>query len=286
MAIDNNLRVDELNFEGIKDNFKRYLQSQDQFRDYNFDGSGISVLLDLLAYNTYYNSFYVNMVATETNLNTAQRRNSIVNLAGSLNYVPRSTTAARIKGTIKLTATGSPSSITLPQYTRFDAVYEGVTYSFVTQEPLTFTSATSYTLSNIELIQGRYIQERYTVNLDDGTQRFLINNALVDTATLLVRVQTSSTIGTLRVFENPTNLVEVSGTTRAYFIKEVEDGKYEVTFGDDVIGEALDNDNIVIMDYIVTEGASANQIREITLTSTIANVQDALFTANDVSLGG
>ena len=91
MAIENNLRVDELNFEGIKDNFKRYLQSQDQFRDYNFDGSGISVLLDLLAYNTYYNSFYLNMVASDAVLSTAQKRNSVVNLANSLNYVPRST---------------------------------------------------------------------------------------------------------------------------------------------------------------------------------------------------
>ena len=286
MATPTNLKIDGVNFQQIRENFKNYLKNQDQFKDYNFDASGISTLLDILTFNTYYNSFYVNMVATETNLNTAQRRNSIVNLAGSLNYVPRSTTAARITGTIKLTVTGTPASITLPQYTRFDAVYEGVTYSFVTQEPLTFTLGANYTLTDIELIQGRYVQERYTVNLDDGTQRFLINNALVDTATLLVRVQTSSTIGTLRVFENPTNLVEVSGTTRAYFIKEVEDGKYEVTFGDDVIGEALDNDNIVIMDYIVTEGASANQIREITLTSTIANVQEALFTANDVSMGG
>jgi hypothetical protein len=91
MAIENNLRVDELNFEGIKDNFKRYLQAQDQFRDYNFDGAGISVLLDLLAYNTYYNSFYLNMVASEAFLSTAQKRNSVVNLANSLNYVPRST---------------------------------------------------------------------------------------------------------------------------------------------------------------------------------------------------
>jgi len=184
MATPTNLKIDGVNFLQIRENFKNYLKNQDQFKDYNFDASGISTLLDILTFNTYYNSFYVNMVATETNLNTAQRRNSIVNLAGSLNYVPRSTTAARITGTIKLTATGSPASITLPQYTRFDAVYEGVTYSFLTQEPLTFTSTTSYTLSNIELIQGRYIQERYTVNLDDGTQRFLINNALVDTATL------------------------------------------------------------------------------------------------------
>ncbi len=286
MATPTNLKIDGVNFQQIRENFKNYLKNQDQFKDYNFDASGISTLLDILTFNTYYNSFYVNMVSTEANLNTAQRRNSIVNLAGSLNYVPRSTTAARIKGTLKLTATGSPSSLTLPQYTRFDAVYEGVTYSFLTQEPLTFTSGTSYTLNNVELIQGRYAQERYTVNLDDATQRYLINNAQVDTATLLVRVQTSSTIGTLRVFENPSNLVEIDGTTRAYFIKEVEDGKYEVSFGDDVLGEGLDNDNIVILDYIITEGAAGNQIREITLASTVSGVQDALFTANDVSMGG
>lgn len=286
MATPTNLKIDGVNFQQIRDNFRTYLKNQDQFKDYNFDASGLSTLLDILTFNTYYNSFYVNMVATEANLNTAQRRNSIVNLAGALNYVPRSTTAAKIKGTIKLTVIGSPSTITLPQYTRFDAVYEGVTYSFVTQEPITFTSGSNYTLTNIELIQGRYVQERYTVNRDDATQRFLINNPKVDTATLLVRVQTSSTIGTLRVFENPSNLVEVDGTTRAYFLKEVEDGKYEITFGDNVIGVRLDNDNIVIIDYIVTEGAAANQIREITLASTVANVQDATFTANDVSLGG
>lgn len=286
MATPTNLKIDGVNFVQIRDNFKNYLKNQDQFTDFNFDASGISTLLDILTFNTYYNSFYVNMIATETNLNTAQRRNSIVNLAGSLNYIPRSTTAAKIKGTVKLTVTGTPSTITLPQYTRFDAVYEGVTYSFVTQEPLSFTLASNYTLTNVELTQGRYAQERYTVNLLDGTQKFIISNAKVDTSTLLVRVQTSSTIGTLRVFENPANLVEVTPTTLAYFLKEVEDGKYEVNFGDDVLGVGLDNDNIVILDYIITEGASGNQIREITLASSVAGVQDAAFTANDVSLGG
>ncbi len=286
MATPTNLKIDGVNFVQIRDNFKNYLKNQDQFTDFNFDASGISTLLDILTFNTYYNSFYVNMVATETNLNTAQRRNSIVNLAGSLNYIPRSTTAAKIKGTVKLTVTGTPSTITLPQYTRFDAVYEGVTYSFVTQEPLTFTLASNYTLTNVELTQGRSVQERYTVNLLDGTQKFVISNAKVDTSTLLVRVQTSSTIGTLRVFENPTNIVEVTSTTLAYFLKEIEDGKYEITFGDNVLGVGLDNDNIVILDYIITEGASGNQIREITLASAIANVEDAEFTANDVSRGG
>ena len=286
MATPTNLKIDGVNFQQIRENFKNFLKNQDQFKDYNFDASGISTLLDILSFNTYYNSFYVNMIATETNLATAQRRNSIINLASSLNYTPKSKTSAKITGTIVLTVTGSPSSITLPRYSTFSAVNEGVTYTFVTNEPLTFTSATNYTLNNVQLIQGRNVQERYTVNLNDGTQRFLINNANVDTETLLVRVQTSTTIGTLRVFEKALNFVEIKSDTLAYFLREVEDEKYEIEFGDDVIGLALDNDNIVIIDYLVTEGADANQIRELTFTSTVASVTDATFTANDVASGG
>jgi hypothetical protein len=291
MAIPTNLKIDGVNFQQIRNNFKNYLKNQTQFKDYNFDASGISTLIDILSYNTYYNSFYVNMIATESNLNTAQRRNSIVNLAATLNYVPRSTTASKIEGTLKLTVTGSLSQITLPQYTRFDAVKEGTTYSFLTQEPLTFTPSDddddNYTLRNIKLVQGRHVQERYTVNLEDGSQKFLINNEKVDTSTLLVRVQISSTDGTLTVFQNPLNtIINVNETTHAYFLKEVENGKYEVTFGDGIIGIALVTDNIVILDYIVTEGAEGNQIRQITLSSTVENVEDASFTAIDPSSGG
>ena len=286
MATPTNLKIDGINFQQIRENLKNFLKNQDQFRDYNFDASGLSTLLDILSFNTYYNSFYVNMVATETNLTTAQRRNSIVNLASSLNYTPKSKTAAKIVGTIKLTVTGSPSSVTLPRYTRFNAVDDGVTYTFVTQEPLTFTSLSNYTLNDIQLIQGRNVQEQYIVNNNNSNQRFLINNPDVDTETLLVRVQTSTTIGTLRVFEKALNFVEITGETLAYFLKEVEDEKYEIQFGDSVIGVALDNDNIVIIDYLVTEGAAANQIREIALVSTVAGVSDAVFTANDVASGG
>ena len=110
MALQTDLKVDELNFENIKANFISYLQAQDQFRDYNFDAAGIQVLLDMLAYNTYYNSFYLNMVANENFLATAQKRNSVVNLARSLNYIPRSTTSATIVGTAVLTVTGAPAS--------------------------------------------------------------------------------------------------------------------------------------------------------------------------------
>ena len=130
MASDNNLKLDALDFQGIKTNFKSYLQSQDQFRDYNFEGSGLNVLLDLLAYNTYYNSFYLNMVAAEAFLPTAQKRNSVVNLAKSLNYTPRSVTSATISGTATLTLSSSPVSITIPAYTSFTGSVDGITHNF------------------------------------------------------------------------------------------------------------------------------------------------------------
>lgn len=288
MASPTNLKIDGVNFQQIRDNFKNYLKNQDQFTDINFDASGISTLIDILTFNTYYNSFYVNMVSTESNLNTAQRRNSIVNLASTLNYIPRSKTSAKMVGTIVVTPVNSSANITVPQYTRFNAVSDGITYAFITQEPHTFTAASNYTLDDIQLIQGRFISQRYTVNIQDSSQRFLISNANVDTATLNVRVQTSSTIGTLRVFESPANLVEVTGESLVYFLKEVEDGLYEIDFGDNILGVGLDNDNIVIIDYVVTEGETGNQIVAVSQASTVAGLEAIEFTidANTNSSGG
>jgi hypothetical protein len=176
MAIDNNLRVDELNFEGIKDNFKRYLQAQDQFRDYNFDGSGMSVLLDMLAYNTYYNSFYMNMVASEAFLTTAQKRNSVVNLANSLNYVPRSTSSASITGTLLLTVANAPSSVTIPEYTEFVGSIDGVSYKFLNVDSKTIFSNAGVFSDTITLKEGTLVTTRYTVVAADADQRFLIPN--------------------------------------------------------------------------------------------------------------
>lgn len=288
MASPTNLKIDGVNFQQIRDNFKNYLKNQDQFTDINFDASGISTLIDILTFNTYYNSFYVNMVSTESNLNTAQRRNSIVNLASTLNYIPRSKTSAKMAGTIVVTPVNSSANITVPQYTRFNAVSDGITYAFITQEPHTFTAASNYTLDDIQLIQGRFISQRYTVNIQDSSQRFLISNANVDTATLNVRVQTSSTIGTLRVFESTANLVEVTGESLVYFLKEVEDGLYEIDFGDNILGAGLDNDNIVIIDYVVTEGETGNQIVAVSQASTVAGLEaiEFIIDANTTSSGG
>jgi hypothetical protein len=286
MASDNNLKIDALDFQGIKTNFKSYLQSQDQFRDYNFEGSGLNVLLDLLAYNTYYNSFYLNMVAAEAFLPTAQKRNSVVNLAKSLNYTPRSVTSAAISGTATLTLTSSPVSITIPAYTSFTGTVDGVTYNFLNTSSVIVSPTSGVYSSAMSLREGRYINRRYTVNLNDPDQRFLIPNINVDTSTLTVSVLNSSVDSTTRTFSKVTNLVEVTTTTRVYYIEEAEDGQFEIKFGDGVFGVALDAGNIVVLEYLVSNGASANDIETLTYADAIAGVTTITFVASDPAAGG
>lgn len=286
MAIDNNLRVDELNFEGIKTNFKRYLQSQDQFRDYNFDGAGISVLLDLLAYNTYYNSFYLNMVAGEAFLSTARKRNSVVNLASSLNYVPRSTSSASITGTLALTVVGSPTSIIIPEFTEFNGTIDGVSYKFLNTNSKTIFSNAGVFSGTIILKEGTLVTTRYTVVSSDADQRFLIPNSTVDTTTLSVSVLNSSVDSTSRTFTPAENLVEIDATSLVYFLQETEDGLYELKFGDGTFGTSLDNGNIVVIRYLVSSGALANDITALTYSDTITNVTTATFTAANPAAGG
>lgn len=291
MATPTNLRLDGLSYEQIRDNFRTFLKSQDQFRDYNFDSSGISTLIDILTYNTYYNSFYQNMVATETFLSTAQRRNSAVNLAKALNYTPRSFTSSKISGNLQLSVVGSPAAVTLPKYTRFRAIANGETYYFLTQEPITIfrNGGGNYIQTGIELIEGTFVSERYVYDSNDPDQRFLISNATADTSTLVVRVQNSSVDTTVRVFSKPDNLVSLTSTTTAYFLEEVEDGKYQVTFGDGVIGENLNDGNIVYLEYIVSKGTQGNGIKTLEFAATVDNVTDITFTLSTTagqSFGG
>ena len=286
MASDNNLKLDALDFQGIKTNFKSYLQAQDQFRDYNFEGSGLNVLLDLLAYNTYYNSFYLNMVAAEAFLPTAQKRNSVVNLAKSLNYTPRSVTSASISGTATVTVTGSPTSVTIPAYTSFTGSVDGVTYNFLNTSSVILTPLSGVYSSAITLREGRYINRRYTTNLNDPDQRFLIPNKNVDTSTLAVSVLNSSVDSTTRTFSKVESLVEVASTTRVYYIEEVEDGQFEIKFGDGFFGVALDAGNIVVLEYLVSNGSSANDIETLTYADAIAGVTTISFVSTDPATGG
>lgn len=289
MATPTNLKVDGLNFEQIKDNLKEFLKTRDNFVDVNFEASGIQMLLDVLAYNTYYNATYLNLASNESFLATAQRRNSIVNLARTLNYTPRSTTSARVTGTLAATISGGAPSFVFPRYTRFDVNVDGQSMSFMTNDSVTLTqtSGTSYSASNVTLVQGRNVSEKYVVNTSDKNQRFVISNQTVDTSTLVVRVINSSVDSTTRFFSVPDNVVTLTGDSLVYFLEEVEDGKFEIFFGDGIIGKALETGNIVYIEYLVSEGEKGNNIlNNFSFASSIAQVSAATFTTTTASSGG
>tara|TARA_E500000318_G_scaffold4934_2_gene5044 strand:- start:19959 stop:21776 length:1818 start_codon:yes stop_codon:yes gene_type:complete len=286
MAIDSNLKVNALDFTGIKNNLKTYLQSQDEFRDYNFEASGISTLLDILSYNTYYNAFYLNMSLQEAFITTAQKRNSVVKAASALNYTPRSTTSASISGTVALTVSGSPATVTIPAYTEFTGSIEGIAYTFLNTSAVVVSESSGVYNSAITLKEGAFVTNRYTVNVLNTDQRFLIPNLLVDTSTLTVQVINSSTDSTTRTFTSAENVVTVDGTSQVYFLREVEDGQFEVKFGDDVIGKKLDNGNIVLFSYLISSGTNGNDVTALTYSGSISGVTGATFTKTAPSSGG
>jgi hypothetical protein len=287
MAENTNLKVDGLDFATIRDNLKLYLRSQSQFQDYNIEGSGMSTIIDLLAYNTYYNSVYTNMVASEAFLATAQKRNSVVALAGSLNYTPRSVTSAKMTGTLALTVVGAPASISVPVGTRFEATIDGVVYYFINREPVTvFSTAGVYSQANVTLTEGRLVNEKYTYDILTPNQRFVINNAGVDTSTLQVRVVNSSSDSTTRIYTKSENATALTGSSEVYFLEEIEDGKFEIFFGDNIIGKALSHGNIISLDYVVSVGALGNGVQSVTLNSSISGATAATFTPLDQASGG
>lgn len=288
MAEKTNLKIDGLSFPEIKNNFKSFLQSQNQFKDYNFDASGLSILLDVLSYNTYYNALYLNMISSEAFLSTAQKRNSVIQHARTLNYTPRSVTSAKMKVTLEVTPIGTPTSIIVPKYTSFVADTEDESYYFTTDAAYTFTPDIDgkYILEDITLVEGKKITEKYVKNSSDSTQRFILNNANIDTDTLSVRVINSVIDSTIRVFTRSENIVDVNSASLVYFLEEVEDGKYEIFFGDGITGVDLSDGNLLYIEYLVSGGSAANDIQNATLANPVDGITDIVATVTTASYGG
>ena len=239
------INVTELDFDNIKANIKSFLQGQSTFTDYDFEGSGLSVLLDILAYNTHYNALYNNLTINEMFLDSASKRNSVVSIAKMLGYTPRSASCAKavINYTISAASNG-PSTLTLPQFSTFTTSVNGMLYSFYTTEAITVNGASNvYNFNNITVKEGSPLSYSYSV--DDGVP-FVIPNANADITTLTVRVQDSATSSVYTTFTASTSITAVDPNTNVYFLKQIDDGKYEVTFGDGVVGtrDTASNANI------------------------------------------
>ena len=287
-ASNTNIKVAELDFSSIKRNFITYLQSQDTLKDYNFDGSTMSVLLDVLAYNTHYNSFYLNMVANEMFLDTSLQRSSVVSHAKLLDYVPKSSVAPTAY--INLTFNGvSNTSFTLPKFTNFlSEPVNGVNYNFVTTNAQTVeVSGNTASFLNLELKQGIPISHRYTVNGTTNPKKsFELTNSLIDTSTIRVLVQQSSSNTAYQVYQPASDYLTLDSNSNVYFLSELANGNYEISFGDDILGRELTDGNIITVSYVATDGTNSAGANNFLLMDRISGYTTTAITPRIASSQG
>ena len=280
------LQISELDFENIKASLKRFLSNQNEFKDYDFEGSSLSILLDVLSYNTHYLSYNANFVANEMFLDTAELRSSVASLAKLVGYTPISARApvADLKIVIN---DGSGSTIAIPAGTKFSSVIDEVSYSFVTVGEKVIQPVDGvYTAQSLNVYEGTYVSYNYVVNTSDVDQRFLIPSNKVDTTTIRVTVQNSSSDLTVNTYTKATSITELDSTSKVFFLQEAEDGQYEIYFGDGVIGKKLDDDNIVTISYVVTNQTEANGASSFNVLGSIAGFTDITVTVNSNAQGG
>ena len=278
-----NIQVTDLDFNNIKTNLKTFLQSQDVLKDYNYEGSALNVLLDILAYNTQYNAYYTNMVANEMFLDTALLRSSVVSQSKILNYTPRSAIAP--SATIKLQVGNvTTASLTLPKFTSFiSEAIDGVTYNFVTSGAKTVNTNLTTNIAlfeNVEIKQGLTSTLSYTVdNTTNPKYIFEIPETTVDSSTLTVTVQVSSANNYSATYTPATNYLTLDGSSEVYFLQESLSGTYQVYFGDGVLGKKLSNGNIVNLSYVVTQGTASAGANSFVIMSTVGGFSNTTTTS-------
>jgi len=282
----NKLSVSELDFDNIKSNLKTFLQNQAEFQDYDFEGSGFAILLDTLAYNTHYLGFNANMLANEMYLDSADIRKNIVSLAKMLGYTPTSpkSPTATIDVTLN-NATGA--TVTMAKGTTFTTSISGTTYQFVTNASHTMTPLNGvYKFHSIPIYEGTLVTFKYTVDTSDPDQKFIIPSINADTSTLKVQIQNSVSDTTTNTWTKATGLTSLDNTSKVYFLQEGENGKFEVYFGDGIVGKSLDDGNIVILEYIVSNKAEANGASSFALSGSIGGFTDVSIVTVSSAQGG
>ena len=280
------LDISELDFDAVKANLKTYLSNQTEFSDYDFEGSGMSVLLDVLAYNTHYLGYNANMLANEMFLDSADLRSSVVSLAKAVGYTPTSATSstADIKAVVN-GATGT--SLTMTRGTKFTTTVNSQSYTFVNNADVSISPIDGvYTFSSVKLYEGSLLTFKYTVDTTDTEQRFIIPNDNTDTTTLTVKIQNSSSDSTTAVYKKATGITELDDTSKVFFLQEIENQKFEVYFGDGVLGKAVEDGNIVILEYVVTNRDAANGASTFALSGNIGGFSDVTITTNSNATGG
>ena len=285
---DGKLNVSELDFTKIKDNLLAFLSNQDEFVGYNFQGSSFDVLLDILAYNTHYNSYYANMVANEMFLNSATLRNSVVARAKHLGYLPRSAKGSKATVTLTITPTGSPALISIAKNTQLQGDVDGVSYIWCTanSHSVNINANGVYTVADVGLTQGIPVTHRYTANTGDVDQKFILPNANVDTDSLSVTIQTSVSDTESFVYSLANDTTTINSSSKIYFLNEDEDGKYEVQFGDGALGKILSNGNIVIMSSLISDANTTNGAKTFSVVTDVGGHSNVKIETTAAAGGG
>lgn len=291
--IDQKLKVSELDFTEIKNNLKTFLRDQAEFEDFDFEAAGINVLLDILAYNTHYMAFYNNMIANEMFLDTAIVRDSVVSHAKMLGYTPYSATAPRALVDLQITRSGgsTQTSLTLPKFTRFQSSpINSTSYTFVNIEEKLGDydpACGRFCFNDLYLYQGQPLTYTFTYNVTNNpTQSFELPDAGIDTRTLEVIVQESASSLKTTTYTLSTDATTIDTTSPVYYLDESRNGKYKIYFGDNVIGKSLTNGNIVIVTYLVTEGALTNKANSFSLAQSVGGFSDNIVYPIQAANGG
>jgi hypothetical protein len=277
-----NIQITDLDFNTIKTNLKRYLQSQTTLQDYNYEGSALSTLLDVLAYNTQYQAYYLNMVANEMFLDSALQRSSVVSHAKLLNYTPQSAAAPRAQIDLVMNNV-TTSSLTLPKFTSFlSEAIDGVSYRFVTLNSTTENTNlanNTVTFNDLVIKQGEPVTLSFTYDsAANPTAIFELPDTNVDTTTISVVVQQSTSNTSSQVFALVDDYLALNGTTKAFFLQEATNGFYQIYFGDGILGEALTDGNVVSVSYIITSGTAATDANNFVLMDTISGFSSSTIT--------
>ena len=274
-----------LDFDDIKTSIRDYLRANTNFTDYDFEGSNLSIIIDALAYNTYITAYNTNMAANESFLDSATLRENVVSLARNIGYVPRSRRAARARISFFVTGLTETVTLTLKAGLICNGAAANTSYIFSIPEDITVNVADGVArFENIEIFEGLLITQNFTVNTAQFNQRFILNNSFIDTSTLRVKVKTAESSSTSVVHKQIDNIIGINSTSSSFLLQEIEDERYELLFGDGVIGKKLSNENYITATYVTTAGRDGNGAAEFSFIGQLLDQDGGSVDASNISL--
>ena len=261
-----------LDFDQIKTSIRDYLRSNTNFTDYDFEGSNLSIIIDALAYNTYTTAYNTNMAANECFLDSATLRENVVALARNIGYVPRSRRSSRARISFTVDGLTETSTLTINAGIICNGAGDNTNYIFSIPEDITVAVTDGFAqFSNIEIYEGNYITQNFTVDTSLFNQRFILDNSFIDTSTIKVNVKSSVTATSSVSYKQIDNIIGITSTSASYLLQEIEDERYELIFGDNIIGKKLSNENYITVSYITTDGKEGNGASEFSFVGNITN---------------